>query len=72
MFKKILIKYYYKKANNYLYNYNNKKAIYYLDKILKIDENNIEALLLKGTCHSNLLEKNESIECFDKCFKINK
>ena len=50
MIKKYIIKKYFKKASENMDLSRNKKAIKYLDKILFLDKNNIDAIIWKGYC----------------------
>ena len=70
MLKKVLIKYYFKKEKSYFAEYNCRKSIYYLDKILALDKDNVDALLFKGIDYAYLSDKENSMCCFDEAFKI--
>jgi len=65
MIKKHLIKKYSKKSmeNRHLFRY--KKAIKYLDKILFLDKNNIDAIIWKGYCYACMYNKSESMKYLD-------
>ena len=70
MIKKIIINYYLNKSIDCARNFSNKKAIKYINKILRF-KTDLEALSYKGLYYSNLFEKEKSYECFDIIFKIN-
>lgn len=70
MLKKYLIKRYFEKADENMILYRNKKAINYLDKILFLDKNNINAIILKSLCYANMLNRTESMKCYELAFKL--
>ena len=47
-----------------------KNTLYYLDKSLEINENDIETLLLKANVHLYLKELNPVIDCCEKVLEI--
>ena len=47
-----------------------KNALYYFDKGLNIDENDVEAILLKANIHLYLKEKQTALDCCEKVLKI--
>ena len=70
MIKEQFIKKYFKKASENINLSRNKKAIKYLDKILYLDKNNIDALDWKGHCYACMHNKTESMKCYDLAFKL--
>lgn len=69
MLKKHSSKYLLKKVKHYSDNFNNRKAICNLDKLLSFDRDNLDALLLKGLSHAFLFEKDESLDCFNRALE---
>ena len=51
---------------------NPQKTLQIIDRILKIDENDLEALNIQGTIYFNLNDYEKAIEIYDKCLKIDK
>lgn len=54
MIKKFLIEKFFKKANENMSLSMYKKAIKYLDRILLLDKNNVDALEWKGHCYASM------------------
>ena len=46
------------------------KSLHYLNKVLEINELDIEALILKANIHAFLKEKEPAFECCEKILKI--
>ena len=65
-----IIKKYFKKASENMDLSKNKKAIKYLDKILFLDKNNVDAIVSKGYCYACMYNKSESIKCLDLASKL--
>lgn len=70
MIKEYLIQKYFKITSENMSLYRYKKAIEYLDKILFLDKNNVDALDWKGHCYACLHNKLESMKCYDLAFKL--
>lgn len=70
MIKKHFVKKYFEKASENMMLCHYKKAIKYLDKILFLDKNNIDAIAWKGHCYACIQNKSESIKCYDLAFKL--
>ena len=70
MIKKFLIEKYFKKANENKNLSKNKKAIKYLDRILSLDKNNVDALVCKSHCYACMYNKTEAIKCLDSVSKL--
>ena len=48
----------------------NRKAIKYLDRILLLDKNNVDAVVWKGYCYACIYNKTEAIKCLDLSSKL--
>lgn len=59
-----------RKASKFLDERRVDKAVEYLDKVLKMNPQDIEALFKKGVALKNLGKLEESIRCFDEILKI--
>ena len=70
MIKKYILKKYSKKSMENRHLFRNKKAIKYLDKILFLDKNNIDAIIWKGYCYACMYNKSESMKYLDLASKL--
>lgn len=70
MIKKFLIEKFFKKANENMSLSMYKKAIKYLDRILLLDKNNVDALEWKGHCYASMYNKTDSLKCYELAFKL--
>ena len=69
MIKKFLIEKFFKKASENMDLSRNRKAIKYLDRILLLDKNNVDALVCKSHCYACMYNKTEAIKCLDSVSK---
>lgn len=70
MFIEKIVNYYLKKANELYDDYQFVSAIKVLDKVLKIDEDNVEIWCMKGLCYSEIYDEENSFKCFNRALNI--